>query len=275
MKPRRSAKVELRNCLKGALISVGLVLGGGLMFVLSTATGRVYPIVALFAGGMVLFGGLGLLIAVVTLPYWISKARTERADVLRRAADPSAWYFERPQFDLNAPFRPEPGSPLPIQHQIWIYEDQIERRRNAPSTSAPASRQASPVRQTPAPRRAVLPQPATLSTPIVSPSQPAPPPPAPRSQALSAAESEQPTIAPPRSPVLGKTYTDYTAPSPFDYVAPTEDYSTWTTETLRDRLSGLDSAAMRLALHAGGVPDGMAQEMNAIKAELSRRGAGR
>jgi hypothetical protein len=42
-------------------------------------------------------------------------------------------------------------------------------------------------------------------------------------------------------------------------------------EALRDRLQGLDSTAMGMALHLGGVPDGMTREMSAVNAELSRR----
>jgi hypothetical protein len=128
-------------------------------------------------------------------------------------------------------------------------------------TSGPAEWPPRRVEQPPSPVQRVPPRPVPQPASPPSPT-PAPPPPAP------VAPDERPTTIP--APVASHPVDDLMA-SLFAYKAPNEDYSTWTTEALRDQLQGLDQTAMGMALHMGGVPDGMVQQMNEMNAELSRR----
>lgn len=280
MYERRDLKAELKNCLTLALMSIGLALGGAVMLVVSTAFGRVYPVMALLSGGMILFGGLGVVVALLKAVFWLVKLRSggsgrapgrpiygagyaprqqrtpptvSQFDALRMLAQEQEAASEaaRSRSDNPSPVTPPPPPrPAPPAQPI----PPLPSQQMPPVQQAPAYRQPD---RTPPPGPTTPPSPGT-------PSQPVPPrPPVP--------SDERPTTIYRRPSAEHRPNVDDTASTPFEYVAPSEDYSKWTTEALLERVRELDSMAMGMALHMGGVPDGMTQELNAVNAELSRR----
>jgi hypothetical protein len=243
MYEQRDPKKELLNGLKLALISIGLILGGGLMFVLATATGRVYPVVALFAGGMALFGALGLMIVLVMTPFWLVRLRSERD---RPSPPESDRLASRP---ATTGFQPNPVSPVPYDQQRAAWEA-AQRQPAAPSpvtpppsSQPPPAHQAAPLRQPPMPQRELPPEQPAQRVPFGErPPDSATPP------------DERPTVVP--RPAASRPYRD------------------WTTDSLLERRQGIDGAAMGFAFQNLEIPQELTDELNAINAELARRSAG-
>lgn len=100
----------LGRVLKGLLWSAGLALGGLAILGLATMTGRVFPFVAVVAVGMVILGGLGLVLVLLSPLILLVGNRfiDPWLDELQRKADekkeqgPNAWML---QFDVDYQLR--------------------------------------------------------------------------------------------------------------------------------------------------------------------------
>jgi hypothetical protein len=236
----RDPKRELKNCGMFALRAIGLALLGGVMLVASTALGRVYPVVAIVSGAAILFGGLGVLLAILMTIYWLFQLRSGGGD--RAPSQPIVPIYgatSRPrQLMTSAPPRPVPAQPpspppTPVRQMPpprpsphLGHEQQIPRREMPPVRPQPAPRQ---------PDRIPAPNPA------VPPAQHQPPLPL----------DERPTVVP--RPTTDRPYRD------------------WTTEALRERAQTMDGALMGFAFQNLDIPEELGNDLLAMNEELARR----
>lgn len=257
--------------LKLILGSAAFIVVGVGIFYLSISSGRIYPFVALIAGGMVILGALGLLLAIgVPILGFVGERflfphLARRADVIaerlyvadrERERGAEAWRLRSDiAYQMRRQERQAKGEHVPP-----LPERPLERPDAAQPSPVPRSSVAQldgmATRQPPVPP--VPEQPTNVPPRVTTPVPEQPP-----ARQPGAPPQAQPSVAAPAPAEIpagaGAPRAQWSPPS----------FRGWTLDALRARRQALDSAAMGFAFQNLDIPDEIVQEMNTITAEIT------
>ncbi|MFN8633035.1 MAG: hypothetical protein U0893_04205 [Chloroflexota bacterium] len=275
-------KLTVAYYLKLALVSAGLLAGGGAIVYLSIVSGRIFPFVALVGGGLAIMGALGLLlvIGVPLLDFLATRCLFPHLERMARRNTLAAYARDREREQGPAAWR------LSSDYAYRIRRDQrvAEGERVPPIPPAPEAIEARSAVQGGPPRRQAPPASAIRTSGPPSEPAPATPEPTPSPPGSGSEAERRPAPSTPRSidTATPPPFATPPPPTPNPVQPPGPDlgveaatiasmYRDLMTFQLLERRQALDGAAMGFVFQNLEIPEEIVVELRHLNTEISRR----